>query len=329
MTGWVDFRALKHRIGIAAVLARYGVRLHPVHSEYLRGGCPLPSHSSERSRESFSVHTGKNVWACHSASCCQARQGKSGGTVVDLVAYMEGCTLREAGLRLQSWWDGGTGRMPPEQLVSKGRRICSTPEEPRRLPFALRLSGWHRYLEQRGIEPQTAEQFGVGYYIGSGFLQGRIVFPIHNAGGELVGYAGRAVNGGDPRYLFPGRFPKSQVIYNLHRALASAEASAGQVIVVEGFFDCLKVHQAGYANVVALMGTNLSHQQRKLLETHFREVILMLDGDAAGQRATQVLSARWPAVWVASVPAGRQPDQLSAEEIQGILRQVQLWQQQK
>jgi 5S rRNA maturation endonuclease (ribonuclease M5) len=319
MTRWVDFRWLKDNIRIEVVLARYGVRLHQVHSDYLRGGCPLPSHSSEQSRESFSVHTGHNVWACHSVSCGQARQGKSGGTVLDLVAYMEGCTLREAGLRLQSWSDWGTGRTPPEQLASKGRGICSHQEEPPRLPFALRLSGWHQYLEQRGVDPQTAEQFGVGYYTGGGFLKGRIVFPIHNAGGELVAYAGRAVNGGEPRYLFPGGFRKSQVIFNFHRALAGAKASAAQVIVVEGFFDCLKVHQAGYPNVVALMGTSLSQLQWKLLETRFREVILMLDGDAAGQRATQALSSRWPAVCVARMPAGCQPDQLSPGEIQGIL----------
>jgi hypothetical protein len=75
---------------------------------------------------------------------------------------------------------------------------------------------------------------------------------------------------------------------------------------------------------LALIGTNLSQQQWKLLETHFREVVLMLDGDATGQRATQVLSARWPAVRVAGVPASCQPDQLSPEEIQGILGQVKL-----
>jgi DNA primase len=119
------------------------------------------------------------------------------------------------------------------------------------------------------------------------------------------------VNGAEPRYLFPAGFRKSQVVFNFHRALAAAAQQAGRAIVVEGFFDCLKVHQAGYGNVVALMGASLSEKQAELLQTHFREVIVMLDGDEAGRRASWVLSARWPAVYLARVPAGRQPDQLS------------------
>jgi DNA primase len=299
MTAWMDFRALKHSIGMEAVLQHYGVRLKRVHRYYLRGCCPLPTHCSEQSRESFGVHIGNNVWACHSASCCQARQGKVGGTVLDLVAYMEGCTIREAALRLQARWGSAAGGAIPNQLVSKGNSAGCSHEELSRLPFCLRLRAWHPYLEQRGIDRQTAAQFGIGYYAGRGFLRGRIVFPIHDARGELVAYAGRAVNGAAPRYLFPTGFRKSQVVFNFHRAAAVAAQSLGRVIVVEGFFDCLKVHQAGHGNVVALMGTSLSELQWELLQKGFREVIVMLDGDEAGQRASRMLSARWPAVCLA------------------------------
>jgi DNA primase len=61
---------------------------------------------------------------------------------------------------------------------------------------------WHPYLERRGISRQTAALFGVGYYAGRGFLQGRMVFPIHNAEGERIAYAGRSLDGSEPRYLF-------------------------------------------------------------------------------------------------------------------------------
>lgn len=321
MSDWVSFGGIKHRIGLEAVLEDYGIRLKRVHTQYLRGHCPLPTHSSEQSRESFGVHTGKNLWACHSASCCQARQGKVGGTVLDLVAYMEGCTIREAGLRLQTQWHGLAGAALAKQRVSKGNWLAGSAGEPPPLPFSLRLRSGHAYLEQRGIERQTAHHFGVGYYTGRGFLRGRIVFPIHNIRGELVAYAGRALNGGQPSYLFPWGFRKSEVVFNLHRARV-ADPSAAQVIVVEGFFDCLKVHQAGYSNVVALLGTSLSDQQRELLQAHFGEVIVMLDGDEAGQRASRMLSTRWPSVGLAQVPRGRQPDELSAEEIHRILRGV-------
>lgn len=321
MSQWVDFGALKRSVGMEQVLAGYRVELKRVGSHYLRGRCPLPTHGSERSGESFGVDLVKNVWACHSASCCQARQGRVGGTILDLVAYLEACSLREAALRLQARCGGRTETGIPNQLVSKGRSVGRSPGELSRLSFSLRLSGWHPYLEQRGMDRQTAAWFGIGYYAGRGWLHGRIVFPIHSERGELVGYAGRTVDGSEPRYLFPPGFRKSQVVYNLHRAQSCA---VERVIVVEGFFDCLKVHQAGFANVVALMGTSLSEVQSKLLEERFPELVLMLDGDAAGQRASRALAARWQgravAVYLAGVPAGRQPDQLSSGEIGGILR---------
>jgi DNA primase len=92
--------------------------------------------------------------------------------------------------------------------------------------------------------------------------------------------------------------------------------------VVEGFFDCLRVHQAGYHNVVALMGVTLSEVQEQLLLAHFPKLVLMLDGDEAGRRASQQLAARLKgkvSLSVVEVPSGRQPDQLSREEMESLL----------
>jgi DNA primase len=147
---------------------------------------------------------------------------------------------------------------------------------------------------------------------------GRMVFPIHDERGELVAYAGRVMDGREPRYLFPPGFRKSQVVFNLHRTVKSAARQGGVAIVGEGFFDCLKVHQAGYGNVVALMGASVSDRQAEMLDTYFRELVVMLDGDEAGWRARRVLAAWWPAAYMAWVPAGWQPDQLSSEEIKGF-----------
>lgn len=316
---WVDFAAIKKGADIEQVLQHYRVRLKRVRKNYLRGLCPLPTHDSEQSRESFGVDTGKNVWACHSASCCQARRGKVGGNVLDLVVWMEGCSIREAALRLRAWSAISAESALPDQLVSKGKRSGDSQKNFPRLPFTLRLQ-WHPYLEQRGIQRQTAAWFGAGYYGGSGLLRGRVVFPIHDERGELVAYAGRTMDGREPRYLFPPGFPKSQVVFNLHRALESAARQGGVAIVVEGFFDCLKVHQAGYGNVVALMGASISDRQSELLDTYFRELVVMLDGDDAGRRASRALAARWPAAHMAWVPAGWQPDQLSSEDLERILR---------
>ena len=276
----VNFAAIKESVEIEQVLEHYRVRLRRVRKDYLRGLCPLPTHGSEQSRESFGVDTGRNVWACHSASCYQARHGKVGGNILDLVAGMEACSIREAALRLSAWMDAPGEARLSDQLVSKGKRAGRSHQELPRLSFTLRLQ-WHPYLEQRGIQWPTAAWFGVGYYAGSGFLRGRMVFPIHNERGELVAYAGRSMDGREPRYLFPPGFRKSQVVFNLHRAVESAARQRGVAIVVEGFFDCLKVYQAGYGNVVALMGASVSERQSELLDTYFRELVVMLDGDEA------------------------------------------------
>ncbi len=148
---WVDFSARKGSVDIEPVLAHYRVRLKRVRKDYLRGFCPLPTHGSEQSRESFGVDTGRNLWACHSASCCQARNGKVGGNILDLVACMEACSIREAALRLRGWSDTSRETGLPDQLVSKGKRVGRSQEELPRLPFTLWLR-WHSYLEQRGIQ---------------------------------------------------------------------------------------------------------------------------------------------------------------------------------
>ena len=321
MSQWVDFRALKQSTGIEQVLASYRIQLKRVGHHQLRGRCPLPTHGSERSRQSFCVNTAKNVWACHSACCCEARQGRVGGNVFDLVAWLEGCSIRDAALRLQDrggGWRAGI-QVGEHQLASKGSSVSRSAETLPRLRFSLGLR-WHPYLEQRAVQPSTAAWFGIGYYGGSGFLRNRIVFPIHDSEGQLVAYAGRSIDGSEPRYLFPPSFRKSQVVFNLHRAVGR---STGWAIVVEGFFDCLRVHQAGYRNVVALMGVSLSEMQEQILLERFQQLVLMLDGDATGSRASQQLAARLRgkvSLSMAAVPSGWQPDQLSSEEIDRILR---------
>jgi DNA primase len=134
-----------------------------------------------------------------------------------------------------------------------------------------------------------------------------------------VAYAGRSIDGSEPRYLFPPNFRKSQVVFNLHRAVGEA---ARWAIVVEGFFDCLRVHQSGFRNVVALMGASLSEVQEQLQLERFQQLVLLLDGDKPGRRASQHLAARpWGKVSLSKVgvPSGGQPDQLSNEEIEWIL----------
>jgi DNA primase len=95
------------------------------------------------------------------------------------------------------------------------------------------------------------------------------------------------------------------------------------VIVVEGYFDCLRVHQAGFPCVVALMGCTLSTRQERMLLDRFERVVLMLDGDAAGRAASRALSARLCRqcfVSLIETPDGTQPDQLTPATIGRLLQ---------
>jgi DNA primase len=124
----------------------------------------------------------------------------------------------------------------------------------------------HAYLQERGFSPETIAAFGVGMCTGKGITAGRIAIPIHNELGELVAYAVRWPGippEGDGKYKLPMGFHKSLVVYNLHRAREHAK-SAG-LIVVEGFFDAMRLWQAGFPNVVALMGSALSEAQEALI----------------------------------------------------------------
>ena len=315
----MDYRAVKTAVSMEMALANYGIRLHRFDRDYLRGRCPLPAHTSKSSRYSFIVNTQKNAWACHSDSCIAARGGRIGGNVLDFISTMENCSIREAALRLQDWFAPAQQVLPPVQNQAKTESANSLFLSPSRdnkpLPFALSYIDYsHPYLTERGVDPATAHHFGVGYNRGQGSMAGRIVIPIHDENGVLVAYAGRSVDLTKPRYRFPARFRKSLVLFNLHRATVESKS----VVVVEGFFDCFKVYQAGLRCVVALMGCSLSLRQEQLLREHFEEVVLLLDGDKAGRTAGAAIAERLiskVSTRIVEIPAESQPDQLGADQI--------------
>lgn len=324
-TQWVSFAEIKAAVSIEMVLMHYGLSLRRVNKTSLRGKCPLPVHGSDDSKASFGAQTVKNVWACQSRSCVSARGGRRGGNVLDFVAVMERCSIRDASLKLQEWFLSD-GPKPAVTIPAK-RHSDETESDDCNKPLAFTLKGVdasHPWLQARGISKELAENFGVGFFPGKGMMAGRVVIPIHNARGELVAYAGRAPNDTtEPRYLLPTGFVKVREVYNLHRAIATDQSRG--VVVVEGFFGAMKLHEAGYTAVVALMGSSLSDTQAELIATNFKRAIVMLDGDAAGRDALPAIVtqlARFTDVRVAQVPHGVQPDALSLEQIREALAAI-------
>lgn len=311
MSDWVSFSEIKSRVTLGQVLRSYQVEwLRRSGLDQYRGRCPI--HQGQGT-EAFHANLKRGVFHCFACG--------AGGNVLDFVAAMEGCSIREAAMRLQgSHADAGAGVAPAaangsvgKELVTKKRRVNPP------LGFSLEIDRRHPYLARRGIDAATAGHFGVGYFSGRGLMSGRIAIPIHDPSGRLVAYCGRAVDGSDPRYRFPVGFQKSQALFNYHRARA---AGGDQVIVVEGFFDCMRVHQAGFSCVVALMGARLSAAQKDLLTDRFSQVALLLDGDQTGRTATaQIARDLAPACSVTELllPPGIQPDQMTADQIRQVL----------
>src|SRR5258708_6810786 len=103
---WVSFDEIKKLVSLQMVLEHYGAPLRRVGTATLRGKCPLPTHGSEKSKESFTATLTKGVggaWACQSRSCIKSR-GRVGGNALDFVAAMETCSIRDAAIKLQMWF---------------------------------------------------------------------------------------------------------------------------------------------------------------------------------------------------------------------------------
>ena len=145
-------------------------------------------------------------------------------------------------------------------------------------------------------------------------FRGRLIFPIHDLRGKVVAFGGRILGEGEPKYLNSPEtavFHKGKSLYNLYRA-KHAIRKEEVAIVVEGYFDVIRLVLAGIENVVAPLGTALTAEQSTLLKRHAPSVILLYDSDQPGLRATfraaDELLRQSVRVRVATMPEGEDPD---------------------
>ena len=234
--------------------------------------------------------------------------------MIDFVALKEDISLHEAAKKLGEWY----GPRNTSTTIKKPIQV-KQPEPNKPLDFKLILDPNHPYLKKRKIWPETAQYFGIGY-CSKGIMQGRISIPIHDEYGKLVAYIGRDIADSNLKYKFPRGFRKSQVLFNLHRA---KKKSNEEMIIVEGFFDLFRLHQAGFENVVAIMGSSMSKRQSELVIQHTRKVVLMFDGDKVGMRgmvdtafellkniSVKMIVLKWPKF---------QPDMIEEDELKKLL----------
>ena len=163
-------------------------------------------------------------------------------------------------------------------------------------------------------------------------FRGRLMFPIADVRGRVVGFGGRIIGDGEPKYLNSPETPvfhKGTLLYGLDRArgpIRTAEA----VILVEGYFDSIRLQAAGVANVVAPLGTALTPEQARLLRRYTKHVVLVYDADAPGLkstfRAADELLRQGASVSVVTLPPGEDPDTLvrqgGADAFEALLAQA-------
>ena len=144
----------------------------------------------------------------------------------------------------------------------------------------------------------------------------RVMFPIINIRGKVIGFSGRAMPGEDKaggKYVNTSDTPVYKKSENLFAMNFAKNHCDERIILVEGNMDVISLHQAGFENAVAALGTSFTAEQAKLLSRYTKEIILMLDADAAGQkavkRAGEILKDTGLEVRVVVLPDGKDPDE--------------------
>ena len=316
------------------------------HVELKRAGSdfrgPCPFHGG--THRNFAVIPKKGMFycfVCHEAgdvfTFFMKRLGMDYPTAVREVARRVGITIPER---------GPSGPDPHEALYNAvaaaadwfARQLRESPE----------ADVARQYLGARGLELESVLPLGLGYApTGKAFLdamkslglrdevlleaglvvkredgtlapwfRGRLLFPIHDPRARMVGFGGRVLGAGEPKYLNSSDnaiFHKGRLLYNLHAA-KHAMRKTERAILVEGYFDVLRLSLAGIEEVVAPLGTGLTSDQAQLVQRHAAHVILLYDSDEAGLRATfraadELLRERLR-VSVATLPPGEDPDTL-------------------
>ena len=284
------------------------VTLKKAGSSY-KGPCPFHNEKTP----SFSVDEGRQTYKCFGCG--------EGGDVISFVEkyynldFMEAMEMlaREYGIELKLGGGQGSGKSKEYYEIN---RLAA-----RFFYRALREHNnpGYTYMRRRGISDETLNTFGIGYaddewtsltdhLIGQGYepeklvevglssekdgryydkFRGRVIFPIINTGGKVIGFGGRIIAEGEPKYLNSREsavFQKKNNLYGLN-VTKDYVKKENRIILVEGYMDVISLYQAGIRNVSASLGTALTENQARLIKRYTSDVILSYDADAAGQKA--------------------------------------------
>jgi len=359
---------IKARLDIVEVVGQY-VTLKRSGRNY-KALCPFHNEKTP----SFFVFPDTGTWRCFGAC-------GTGGDIFSFVEKKENLPFADVYRMLAQKAGVDIDQYHDPKVVSKLNRLrelnhLASSYFHHQLLHGARGAEARAYLQRREINDETIERFQIGFaplgwdnlisYLrdrdyslddlesaglvirrddGGGYdrFRERVIVPIRNIQGQVIGFGGRILGDGEPKYLNTPQTPlfdKSSVVFALDVARRNIRAQ-DQVVLVEGYMDVISAHQRGFKNVVAAMGTSITAQQLKTLRTYASNFIFALDADAAGMSATlrsihvvrETLSSQSvpvptaqgrirheprldAVVKIAALPPGKDPDDVLREDAQ-------------
>jgi len=345
---------IQARADIAELVGRY-VPLKRA-GRHFKANCPFHKEKTP----SFMVNTDKQIFHCFGCGV--------GGNIFSFLMQHDRLTFPEAvqqvadhvGVRLPEREASSTNG-EHERLAALMEKVCHYFE--RQLAHAQQGRSARAYLQKRGVSDDTVRQFRLGlapagweHLLTAATTTGvsadqleaaglairgtsshydrfrnRLMFPIMDVRGRIVGFGGRSLDAQEPKYLNSPEtalYTKGRHLFGLAQAKEAIVEKKG-VIVVEGYFDCVVLAGAGFPHVVSPLGTALTTDQARLLKRYAEHAILAFDADAAGEQATlrgiDLLVEMGLQVHVAQMPSGLDPDEclrsLGQERFQQLLDQ--------
>ena len=328
---------IKYRNKIEDVISSY-VNLKRAGSNY-QGVCPFHSEKTP----SFTVFPNTETFHCFGCG--------AGGDVISFIMRAENLEYpgaieflaKRAGLQMPESEDGG-------ETVKRARYYEMNREAARFFNKCLSLpeaEDARKYLAQRGLTPAAVKRFGLGFAPNSfdalrkhmhslgyrdeelktaflcgrsertgnyfDYFRGRIIFPIIDNFSNVVGFGGRALGDGKPKYLNSSDTPVFKKSRNLFALNVARNACAESLILCEGYMDVIAVNMAGFPNAVATLGTALTTEQARIMAKYTKKVILSYDSDDAGvaaaKRAIPILTEAGLEVKMLRIEGAKDPDE--------------------
>lgn len=303
---------ITERTDIVDLVSRY-VTLKKSGADYV-GLCPFHSEKTP----SFRVTPSKQMFYCFG---CQ-----KGGGPVQFLMQIENLNFPDAVKKLgnECGIQVSAFGAADDKAEKRRKQMLSANKEAARYFYSCLAApcglNARKYLKDRALTPEIIKKFGIGfapdswdalkkYLFSKGFseqilvdaglisktekgstydrFRNRVMFPIFDVTGNVIGFGGRVLDDSKPKYLNTADTPVFDKSANLYALNLAKNDKSAQVVVVEGYMDVVTLYQYGIERAVASLGTALTAHQVRLLKRYSKEVVLCYDGDGAGQKATQ------------------------------------------